>query len=51
MIDVLAEDLIDLPEALNKPLLPGVHAWICQGGQCLPPVHDLPELLTVQANA
>ena len=51
LVLALADGLTGLPDALNKPLLPGVHAWVCQGGQCLPPVPDLAALLTVQANA
>jgi uncharacterized protein YyaL (SSP411 family) len=33
-----------LPEALDKPLRPGVNAWVCHGVNCLPPIADPAEL-------
>ena len=45
LVLALADDLAGLPAALDKPLLAGVHAWVCQGGQCLQPMQDLSELL------
>jgi uncharacterized protein YyaL (SSP411 family) len=30
-----------LPGALDKPLRPGVNAWVCRGVNCLPPITDL----------
>jgi uncharacterized protein YyaL (SSP411 family) len=29
-----------LPEALDKPLRPGVNAWVCRGVNCSPPIAD-----------
>ena len=47
--DVLIFSLADyqdsLPDALNKPSTPQTCAWLCQGSQCLPPVHTLKDLL------
>jgi hypothetical protein len=33
-----------LPDALAKPLLPGVNAWVCRGVDCLPPIAEPGEL-------
>jgi uncharacterized protein YyaL (SSP411 family) len=33
-----------LPAALDKPLRPGVNAWVCRGVDCLPPIADPGEL-------
>ena len=40
----LAEAAGDLPVALDRPLLPGVNAWVCSGVTCLPPISDWAEL-------
>ena len=29
-----------LPEVLDKPVRPGVNAWVCRGVECLPPIDD-----------
>jgi uncharacterized protein len=29
-----------LPEVLDKPVRPGVNAWVCRGVECLPPIAD-----------
>lgn len=34
-----------LPDALAKPLRPGVGAWLCRGVECLPVIGDLQELV------
>jgi hypothetical protein len=34
-----------LPAGLDKPVLPGVNAWVCRGVECLPPIDRLPGLL------
>ena len=31
----------DLPAALDKPLRPGVNAWVCRGVECLAPIGEL----------
>ena len=31
---------LGLPEVMDKPLRPGVNAWVCQGVECLPPIDD-----------
>jgi uncharacterized protein YyaL (SSP411 family) len=40
----LAAQESGLPDALAKPLLPGVNAWVCRGVSCLPPIADAGEL-------
>jgi uncharacterized protein YyaL (SSP411 family) len=45
MIFALTEKMVDLPDALNKPVTPQTTAWLCQGTQCLPPIDELDELL------
>ena len=40
----LGERTGPLPQALDKPVLPGVNAWVCQGVTCLPPVSDFDAL-------
>ena len=47
LILALEANVEGLPEALDKPVLPGVSAWICHGGHCLPPIHDCQVLLEV----
>jgi len=37
----------DLPVAMDKPLRPGVNAWVCRGVNCLAPIQDAQEVLTV----
>ena len=34
-----------LPDTLDKPDGQGTEAWLCQGASCLPPIHDLTELI------
>lgn len=45
MLFALAENIEDLPDALNKPKASKTTAWLCQGTQCLPPITKLDELL------
>jgi uncharacterized protein len=33
-----------LPPALDKPVRPGVNAWVCHGVSCMPPVSELSAL-------
>lgn len=40
-----------LPPALDKPALPGVNAWVCQGVSCLPAITDCGELERVLGSA
>ncbi len=47
LILALEGEIEGLPEALTKPLLPGVVAWVCQGAHCLPPIHDYQTLIEV----
>jgi hypothetical protein len=35
----------DLPLALDKPLRPGVNAWVCRGVNCLAPIGALDALV------
>jgi uncharacterized protein YyaL (SSP411 family) len=35
---------VDLPDALAKPVRPGVNAWVCLGVNCLPPIGELADL-------
>ncbi len=42
-----ADDVADLPDALDKPRGEKTTAWLCHGTQCLPPITDLGELLSV----
>jgi uncharacterized protein len=35
----------DLPSALDKPLRPGVNAWVCRGVNCLAPIGELDRLV------
>jgi uncharacterized protein YyaL (SSP411 family) len=46
----LADDIVDLPDALDKPCPQQTNgaqatAWLCHGTQCLPPITDPNELL------
>ena len=43
----LPDSLHPLPDPLNKPASPSPAAWLCQGEQCLPPLHDLTQLQDV----
>ncbi|MFZ2541992.1 MAG: thioredoxin domain-containing protein [Gallionella sp.] len=45
MTIVLADDVADLPDVLDKPHGEKTTAWLCQGTQCLPSITDLDELL------
>ena len=36
----LADGIAGLPEVLDKPVHPGVNAWVCRGVDCLPPIRD-----------
>ena len=38
MIFALTENMVDLPDTLNKPVSDKATAWLCQGTQCLPPI-------------
>jgi uncharacterized protein YyaL (SSP411 family) len=40
----IASDAKPLPEALDKPVKPGVNAWLCEGVTCLPPIDDAQRL-------
>ena len=40
----LPADLRNLPEVMDKPVRPGVNAWVCRGVECLPPIDDPAEL-------
>jgi uncharacterized protein YyaL (SSP411 family) len=45
-LDLLLEPGVErLPAALDKPLRPGVNAWVCQGVSCLAPIDELPRLM------
>ena len=35
----------DLPSALDKPLRPGVNAWVCRGVECIAPIGELDGLV------
>jgi uncharacterized protein YyaL (SSP411 family) len=41
---LIAPGVEALPPALDKPLRPGVNAWVCRGVSCLPPIDDLAQL-------
>ena len=43
----LPDSLNHLPTPLNKPASPSPAAWLCQDGQCLPPLHELTKLQDV----
>ncbi len=47
----LSNELADLPESLNKPIGEKITAWLCMGTKCLPPIHDLEDLLEILTNA
>ena len=36
----LPTGLCSLPATLDKPLRPGVNAWVCSGVKCLEPIND-----------
>ncbi len=36
----------DLPQTLQKPQESRTSAWICRGFECLPPIHDLRQILS-----
>ncbi len=40
LVLALADGMTGLPEVLNKPIYPGVNAWVCQGVECLPRIQD-----------
>ncbi|HQT25355.1 MAG TPA: thioredoxin domain-containing protein, partial [Burkholderiales bacterium] len=43
---VVPSDMTRLPQTLQKPHEKRTAAWVCRGFECLPPVHDLDELLS-----
>jgi uncharacterized protein YyaL (SSP411 family) len=45
LVLALGPDAADLPPVLAKPVSERVHAWVCEGVTCLPPVDRLEELL------
>ncbi|MEO6148035.1 MAG: thioredoxin domain-containing protein [Sulfuriferula sp.] len=45
LIVALEGELVGLPAALAKTLLPEVSAYLCQGTQCSSPLHDCKQLL------
>ena len=47
LVLALSEAERDLPAAMDKPLRPGVNAWVCRGVNCLAPIQDMQELVTV----
>jgi uncharacterized protein YyaL (SSP411 family) len=44
LVLALANGTAGLPEVLDKPVHPGVNAWVCRGVECLPHIQD-PALL------
>jgi uncharacterized protein len=40
LVLALPDGLTGLPEIIDKPVHPGVNAWVCRGVQCLPPIQD-----------
>jgi hypothetical protein len=40
LVLALPDGLTGLPENMNKPVHPGVNAWVCRGVECLPPIQD-----------
>jgi hypothetical protein len=40
LVLALAEGIAGLPEAMEKPVRPGVNAWVCRGVECLPPIAE-----------
>jgi uncharacterized protein YyaL (SSP411 family) len=45
MTVILADDVADLPDLLDKPRGEKTTAWLCHGAQCLPPITRLEALL------
>ena len=41
LVLALNAGLRGLPQALDKPIQPGVNAWVCQGVNCLAPIAEL----------
>jgi len=41
MVLALGPDILDLPQAVDKPARPGVNAWVCRGVNCLEPIAEL----------
>ena len=46
MTIVLADNVADLPDVLDKPRGEKATAWLCQGAQCLPPITNFDKLLS-----
>jgi uncharacterized protein YyaL (SSP411 family) len=40
LVLALPDGLAGLPEIMDKPVHPGVNAWVCRGVECLPPIQD-----------
>ncbi len=40
LVLALADGIVGLPEVLDKPVGPGVNAWVCRGVECLPQIQD-----------
>jgi uncharacterized protein len=38
LVLALADGIAGLPPAMDKPVRPGVNAWVCRGVECLPPI-------------
>jgi uncharacterized protein YyaL (SSP411 family) len=47
MVIAIPGDTRGLPEALDKPAIRPVAAWVCEGGSCLSPIEDFAELKRV----
>ena len=41
LVLALPDGLAGLPEIIDKPVHPGVNAWVCRGVECLPPIQDV----------
>jgi len=41
LVLALPDGLAGLPEIMDKPVHPGVNAWVCRGVECLPPIQDV----------
>jgi hypothetical protein len=41
MVVAVPAGLAGLPPALDKPVRPGVNAWVCRGVNCLAPIAEL----------
>ena len=45
MTIVLADEVANLPEVIDKPHAEKTTAWLCHGTQCLPPITNIDELI------